>query len=47
MAVKIAKQTAKECVNAEKSLKAAKELYDKIKKESDIKLSKLTEKSVE
>ncbi len=47
VAVKIAKQTAKECVNAEKSLKAAKELYDKIKKESDIKLSKLTEKSVE
>ncbi len=47
VAVKIAKQTAKECADAQKSLKAAKELYDKIKKESDIKLSKLTEKSVE
>lgn len=43
-AVKIAKAAAKEYADAEKNLKAAKELYDKIKKESDIKLSKLVDK---
>ena len=43
-AARIAKSTAKECADAEKSLKAAKDLYDKIKKESDMKLSKLTDK---
>lgn len=43
-AIRIAKATAKEYADAQKGLKAAKELCDKIKKESDMKLSKLADK---